>query len=97
MKVVIIGYYLDHSNNLEIGFNQDKGTWYSRLLTAGKAEIKENKLAGEFNFNVYHSITVLKNDKRFEIQIDDNPAPGINTILTSFTAKGIPGLFTDNC
>jgi len=96
-KVGIIGYYLDHSNNLEIGFNQDKGTWYSRLLTAGKAEIKENKLAGEFNFNVYHSITVLKNDKRFEIQIDDNPAPGINTILTSFTAKGIPGLFTDNC
>ena len=66
-------------------------------MTDGKEELKKNKLAREFNFHVYHSISVLKNDRRFEILIDDSPAPGNNLINTSFGDKGIPGLFTENC
>lgn len=93
----IIGYYFNPANYLEIGFNQIEGIWYSRLLTDGKEELKKNKLAGEFNFNAYHSITVLKNDKRFEILIDNNPAPGNNILNSSYREKGIPGLFTENC
>jgi len=93
----IVGYYNNSSNRLEIGFSQPESIWYSKMVTAGKEIIKKNRLSGEFNFNVYHSITVLKNGKRFEILIDDNPAPGENVINTTFADKGIPGLFTESC
>ncbi len=96
-KYGITGYYYNSLNSLEVGFLQNEGVWYSRILNGGKEEIKKNNLSGEFNFNVYHSITVLKNDKRFKILIDDNPAPGENIINTSFSGKGTPGLFAEGC
>jgi hypothetical protein len=68
-----LGYYFNNANWLEIGFDRPGGSWYSRILKDGKEELIKNKLSKDFNFNAYHSITVLKNDKRFEIMIDDNP------------------------
>jgi GH43 family beta-xylosidase len=93
----VIAYYLDPSNLIEIGLNQSEGTWYSRIVKGGKEQLKKIKLSGDFNFNVYHSLTVLKNEKRFEILIDDNPAPGSYVLESPFAGKGIPGLFTANC
>lgn len=95
-NVGVVAYYANAMNNLEVGFNQAEGTWYYKLTKDGKTSIKKNKLAAVFNFNVYHSLSVLKNDKRFEVLIDDNPAPGSNQIYSSFTEQGIPGLFTQN-
>jgi hypothetical protein len=57
----------------------------------------KNKLAVEFNFNVFHSITVCKNSNIFEILIDDHPAPGKSIFPNSFAGSGIPGLFSENC
>jgi len=96
-KAGLVGYFENPSNFLEIGFNQVEGIWYSRLISYGKEELYKNILSKDFDFNVYHSITVLKNDNQFEILIDDNPAPGDNIVHTSFSGAGIPGLFTDNC
>jgi GH43 family beta-xylosidase len=91
----IIAYYASATNFLEIGVNSKEGTWYSRLVKDGKESVKKNKLSKVFNFDVYHSLSVYKNDKRFEVLIDDNPAPGNDKIYTTFTAQGIPGLFTE--
>ncbi|MES2376647.1 MAG: family 43 glycosylhydrolase [Bacteroidota bacterium] len=91
----IIAYYSNAANLLEIGFNPKEGSWYSRLVKDGKEMVKKNKLSKEFNFDVYHSLSVYKNDKRFDVEIDDNPAPGSNKISSTFVAQGIPGLFTD--
>jgi GH43 family beta-xylosidase len=91
----IIAYYARAANFLEIGFNPKEGTWYSRLMKDGKESVKKNKLSKEFNFDVYHSLSVYKNDKRFDVEIDDNPAPGNNKISSAFVAPGIPGLFTE--
>ncbi|GAA4099582.1 family 43 glycosylhydrolase [Mucilaginibacter panaciglaebae] len=91
----IIAYYAGPNNLLEIGFNQKEGSWISRLVKDGKETIKKNKLSPQFNFDVYHSLSIYKNDTRFDVLIDDNPAPGNNKIHTSFTAQGIPGVFTE--
>jgi GH43 family beta-xylosidase len=96
-KAGVVGYYNDPENILETGFSLADGGWYARLVRNGKEEYYSNDLSKEFNYNVYHSITILKNDKQFEILIDDNPAPGKNIFSTTFTGKGIPGLFTENC
>ncbi len=95
-NVGIIAYYASTANFLEVGFNQKEGTWYSRLVKDGKELVKKNKLSTEFNFNVYHSLSVYKNDKRFDILIDDNPAPGNNKITSTFSTQGIPGIFIEN-
>jgi GH43 family beta-xylosidase len=93
----VVGYFLNSDNYFEVGFNQSERIWFYRISKGGKKEIKKNKLSAEFNFNVYHSITVLKNSSRFEVLIDDNPAPGNNIVNSSFVGKGICGLFTENC
>jgi GH43 family beta-xylosidase len=94
-NVGVIAYYASATNLLEVGLNPKEGIWYSRLVKDGKETVKKNKLAKEFNFDVYHSLSVYKNDKRFDVEIDDNPAPGNNKISSTFTAQGIPGLFTE--
>ncbi|MDB5002620.1 MAG: beta-xylosidase [Mucilaginibacter sp.] len=81
---------------MEVGFNPKEGTWYSRLMKDGKELVKKNKLSKEFNFSVYHSLSVYKNAQQFDVLIDDNPAPGNNKITSTFSAQGIPGLFTEN-
>jgi hypothetical protein len=93
----VMGYLFDNKNFLKIGFNQPEGIWYSIICNGGKEEIKKNKLSGEFNFNVFHSISVIKNSNRFEILIDDHPAPGNFRINSSFPEKGITGLFAEGC
>jgi Predicted beta-xylosidase len=90
----IIAYYAGPNNLLEIGFNQIERSWTARMVKDGRESIKKNKLSSQFNFDVYHSLSVYKNGTRFDVLIDDNPAPGNNKIYTSFTAQGIPGIFT---
>ncbi|QKJ28562.1 family 43 glycosylhydrolase [Mucilaginibacter mali] len=90
----IIAYYTDALNFLEIGIDQAKGAWYSRLVRDGKEIIVINKLSPVFNFNVYHSLSVYKNGNTVEFQIDDQPAPGKHQIITLFDEPGLPGIFT---
>jgi GH43 family beta-xylosidase len=92
----VIAYYAGVANLLEIGLDPKEGTWYSRMVKDGKVSIKKNKLSDKFNFDVYHSLSVYKNANRFDVLIDDNPAPGANKIASAFTADGIPGLFTQS-
>ncbi|MDB5158908.1 MAG: beta-xylosidase [Mucilaginibacter sp.] len=92
----IIACYVSPANFLEVGLNPKDGTWYSRLVKGGKESIKKNKLSNQFNFNVYHSLSVYKNAQRVDVLIDDNPAPGNNKIASASTAPGTPGLFTQN-
>jgi len=92
----IVAYYANPSNFLEVGINAKENAWYSRLVKDGKESVKKNKLSTEFNFNVYHSLSVYKNAGRFDVLIDDNPAPGSNQINAAFAMPGIPGLFTQN-
>lgn len=90
----VIAYYADQSNFLEIGLNQSKCAWYSRLVQNGRESVTENKLSPVFNFNVYHSLSFYKNDNSVDFLIDDLPAPGNHTITASFNNPGLPGIFT---
>jgi GH43 family beta-xylosidase len=91
----IIAYYAGTANFLEVGLNAREGTWYSKQVKNGVVSVKKNKLSPVFNFNVYHSLSVYKNAGRFDVEIDDNPAPGNNKIAAAFAIQGIPGLFTE--
>lgn len=96
-KAGIIAYYADSSNFLEVGLDKANAAWYYRLVQAGKETVEVKKLAPTFNFYVFHSLSVYKNDKKFDILIDDNPAPGNSKINTTFIVSGLPGVFTQFC
>lgn len=93
----LMAYYLDPGNYFEVGFNSTEKCWYSVLSLNRKTKTIKNPLSKDFNYNVYHSISVYKNSGRFDVLIDDNPAPGNNKIFNLFTSDGIPGLFSDKC
>lgn len=90
----IIAYYEDSSNFIEIGLDQNRAVWYCRLMEKGKEKIVVNRLSALFNFNVYHSLSIYKNVKSIEVQIDDQPAPGTHGYTTSLSGGGLPGIFT---
>jgi GH43 family beta-xylosidase len=96
-KAGILAWYADAANYLEIGLDKPAGSWYYNMVNSGKAVVSRIKLSGNFNFDAYHSLSVFKNSNKFEVFIDDHPAPGTHLINSSFAGNGIPGLFTENC
>ncbi|WP_316767185.1 family 43 glycosylhydrolase [Pedobacter frigiditerrae] len=92
--VGIVAYYANEQNFLEVGLDKEKGSWYYRLVEAGKEKVLTYPLAPTFDFGFYHSISVYKNDKVVAILIDELPAPINDKINTDFAVAGLPGLFT---
>ncbi len=90
----VYAFYKDENNWLKVGLDQKIKSWVYHLNEQGKRTSESHPLSQDFNFIAFHTITIFKNDQQFSLTIDQLPAPGINTIQTNFTEKGIPGLYT---
>jgi hypothetical protein len=90
----IVAYWKDKNNWLKIGINAKAKKWIYRINENGKVFEKTHSLAGDFNFQAYHKITIYKNSYRFNIDIDEHPAPGESTLATKFIEQGRSGIFS---
>ncbi|NOR76522.1 MAG: family 43 glycosylhydrolase, partial [Draconibacterium sp.] len=95
-KIGVIAYQTDEQNYLKILFNQQNKKWEFILNEKGKLKTSSFQLPEDFNYNVYHNLSVTKNSTDFEIKIDNLPAPEKSTIHTSFSEKGKQGIYTES-
>jgi len=93
-KAGVMAYYQDENNWLGVGLDQKNGLWYYNKVESGASSVTGFALPGGFDYNVYHQIRVTKNGTRFDVWIDERPAPGNPVISTNFTDEGLPGLYT---
>lgn len=95
-KAGVYAYKQNDNNWLRIFFNAAARSWQYECMENGKLKTQSFALAKDFNYHVYHKITVYKNTGEFTIKVDDLPATGDNVIKTRFVQKGLPGLFSEN-
>ncbi len=93
-KAGLMAYYEDADNWLAVALDQKNGAWYSYKMEAGAATVVGYPLPAEFDYNIYHNIRVTKNHNRFDVWIDQRPAPANPVISTNFAGEGLPGLYT---
>ena len=91
----VYAWWKDDHNWMKIIINQKQKTWQYELCTNGKIAASHFALPVDFNYRVYHTLSVYKNDDVFTIKLDNLPAPGNSVIKTNISEKGIPGLFAD--
>lgn len=92
----IVAFWQDENNWLRIGFDKKDKKWLYMLQEAGKPVSMSFPLPVDFNYNVYHSLTIYKNAADFDIRIDGLPAPANPVIKTNFKGKGLPGLYSQS-
>ncbi|GHT28924.1 hypothetical protein AGMMS49574_04250 [Bacteroidia bacterium] len=92
----IIAWMSDDNNWLKIVLDDTNKKWKYIINQNGKQEMASFPLPGDFKANVFHTISLFKNHTCFTLRIDDRPAPGKTVIETSFTGKGLPGIYSGN-
>ena len=93
-KAGVAAWYQDADNRLMVGLDQINECWYYNRVESGVSTIVTYPLASGFDYNVYHTICVTKNDTDFYVRIDEHPAPGNPDISTPFSDAGLVGLYT---
>lgn len=94
-KAGVIAWWRDHGNAIKIVLDQNQKRWSCVVKLNGQSETSSFPLPDDFNYQVYHNIRIFKNGERFNIEIDDRPAPGSSVITApGCSGKGIPGLYT---
>lgn len=95
-KAGIYAWWQDENHWLKIVIDQENKKWAYILKEGGEPKVFSYPLPAEFNYNVYHTLCVTKNAADFTVNIDDLPAPEHPVIKsTSFSGKGLPGLYTE--
>jgi beta-xylosidase len=94
-KAGIIAYRKDNNNWLKIGLNAASRTWFYQYNQNGKLLEKNFAVSADFDFSVYHQLTLFRNDGQFNFQIDGRPAPGASYINFNIDAASRPGIFAD--
>ena len=92
----IIAWKADENNWLKIYLDGAAKTWFYVLQENGQQQKASFPLAADFRPDVFHSLSVYKNDTDFDVRIDDLPAPAKSLIRTNFTGKGLPGICADD-
>ena len=91
----IYAWWKDDRNWIKIELDPIKKSWEYELCSNNKISTNYYALPGDFNYGVYHSISVYKNENIFTINIDNVPAPKNSFIKTNNSEEGIPGLYTE--
>ena len=92
----IIAWQADDNNWLKIGLDGRTKTWFYILQENGQQQKFSFPLAADFRSDVFHTLSVFKNDTDFDVKIDDLPAPAKSLIQTNFSGKGLPGIYSDD-
>ncbi len=96
-KCGLLAYYKDDNNWMIVGLDRYNDNWYYHMKEAGIDTVVGGVYSGSIKYNLYHKIRVEKNDSQFHIMIDDCVPPNYTgPVNTSFLAKGLPGLYSDN-
>ena len=90
----IIAWEADKDNRLKIGINCSAKTWFYVLQEKGRQQTLSFPLAADFRTDVFHTLSVYKNDRNFDVKIDNLPAPVNSLIRTNFSGKGLPGIYS---
>ncbi|RKX42598.1 MAG: hypothetical protein DRP64_09585, partial [Verrucomicrobia bacterium] len=94
VKAGVTAYYENINNWLVVALDQGSGSWYYNKVEDGTSVVAGYPLPAGFDFNVYHTIRVTKNNTDFLVWIDERPAPGNPVVSTGFDGAGLPGLYT---
>jgi hypothetical protein len=94
-KAGVIAFWQDENNWLKVGLDSKKRKWFYQRMEKGKIIEKSQALSPDFNFQVYHKLTILKNNNTIDISIDDRPAPGERIIKEKISLSTKPGIFSD--
>lgn len=97
-KAGLIAYYKDDNNWMIVGLDRIANSWYYHKRENGSNTVVGTPYAlGEMDYAAYHKIRVTKNGSYFDVTIDDKRPPGYGGLInTSFSGKGIPGIYTDH-
>jgi hypothetical protein len=89
----IYAWWQDDTHWLTVALDPRAKGWTYTLREGGEPKTVASPLPPDFNFRVYHNLSVAKNGNRFQVRIDQLPAPGNAGIDTKAAGLGIPGLF----
>ncbi len=95
VKAGVYTWWKDDNNWMKVVLDKSKKTWSYQLQTEGKSTTKFFTLPSNFDYGVYHTLSVYKNASNFTIRIDDLPAPVKPLVKTNISGEGIPGLYTE--
>lgn len=93
-KAGLTAYYKDPDNWMIIALDQEHGSWFYNKVEGGMSTVTGYPLPAGFEYTVYHTLCVTKNNTDFSVWIDGLPAPGNPIISTNFIEAGLPGLYT---
>ncbi|RYY20961.1 MAG: glycoside hydrolase [Chitinophagaceae bacterium] len=90
----IYAWFQDEKNNLLIVLNRNEKKL--QIVSSKNAVVKTKSLGlpEDFDFSVYHTVSVTKNYSVFKIEVDGLKLPGADEVSTFFSGKGLPGLFS---
>ena len=94
-KAGMYAWWKDNKNWIKIVLDQKKKAWSYEFCNNDKVSASYFKLPEDFDYHVYHKLSVYKNDVVFTIKLDDLPAPAHSVIKTQIMGEGLPGLYTE--
>ena len=93
----LLAYWRNSANWMAVTLDARHGTWNVRKIENRVESVVRTPLPTNFNCQAWHSVRATKNGADFEISLDDRPAPGMgSSITTALGEPGMPGLFTDS-
>ena len=87
-------YYQDPGNTMTVTLDPADAAWSYTRLDDGAPTSASFPLPPAFDYAVYHTLRVTRNDARFDVFLDGRPAPGNPVILTDYHAPSLTGLYT---
>lgn len=90
----VYAWWQDENNWLKVVLDQKEKKWAYIIKENEKIQSASYDLFPDFNFKVYHTLTIHKNASDFDISIDHLPAPGNSRVATNFDEQGMAGLCT---
>lgn len=93
-KAGLTAYYKNSDNWMVVALDQKNGSWFYNKVEEGISALTGYPLPAEFDYSVYHTLRVTKNNTDFSVWIDGLPAPGNPIVPTNFVQAGLPGLYT---
>lgn len=95
-KAGVLAWWQDENNWLKVVVDQQNKNWTYILNNGGEQETSSFALPADFDYHVYHSLSVFKNADQFTLKIDDLPAPEQPVVkVAGLAGKGIPGLYAE--
>lgn len=96
-KAGLLAWWIDENNWLKVVMDQQNKSWGYVRNVGGEQDAFSFSLPADFNYNVYHKLSVYKNADQLSIKIDDLPAPEQPVVKEAgLSGKGIPGLYAES-